>query len=119
MAIEIDSRYAINGIIANDDPIAEISLVGVTWNDLETSFKREVAFDPVYSTRKLFYNRKFVITTAPKHLRTHNAQILFLGIRVVGKGSWKVLSWKARHEIGKNEVGKFGISLKIRSEVGK
>ena len=74
----MDSRYAINGIIANDDPIAEISLVGVTWNDLETSFKREVAFDPVYSTRKLFQNRKFVITTAPKHLRTHNAQIPFL-----------------------------------------
>jgi len=52
--MEMDSRYAINGIIANDDPIAEISLVGVTWNDLETSFKREVVFDPVYSTRKLF-----------------------------------------------------------------
>ena len=94
----MDSRYAINGIIANDDPIAEISLVGVTWNDLETSFKREVAFDPVYSTRKLFYNRKFVITTAPKHLRTHNAQIPFLSawfgyIDVDDKWILVTLSW--------------------------
>ena len=31
----------------------------------------------------------------------------FAGIRVVGKGSWKVLSWKVQIEIGKIEVGKF------------
>ena len=25
--------------------------------------------------------------------------------------SWKVLSWKVRHEIGKNDDGKFGLNL--------
>ena len=39
------------------------------------------------------------------------------GIRVVGKGSWKKtrswkdLSSKFQNEIGKNEVGKFGLKL--------
>ena len=41
---------------------------------------------------------------------------LFSGIRVVGKGSlkkrsWTVLSLNFRHELGKNEVGKFGPKL--------
>ena len=32
--------------------------------------------------------------------------------RVVGrKRSWKFLSWKVRHEIGMNEVGKFAPKL--------
>ena len=46
------------------------------------------------------------------------------GIRVVGKGSWnrdvgKFLSWKVRHEIGKNEVERFGLMLKSTTEIGK
>ena len=56
------------------------------------------------------------------------------GIRVVGKGSWKIREVgkfyvgkkSVRHEIGNNEVGKFapkqkssGRSQKVRAEVGK
>ena len=33
--------------------------------------------------------------------------------------SWKVLSWNVRHEIGNNEVGKFGMNLLSTTEVGK
>ena len=47
--------------------------------------------------------------------------------RAVGKTrSWKVISGKVRHEIGKNKVGKFGLKLeslgrswKVTVEVGK
>ena len=56
---------------------------------------------------------------------------LFSGIRVVGKGRWKKGSWTVlslnfRHELGKNEVWKFGLKLessvrswKVRAEIGK
>ena len=33
--------------------------------------------------------------------------------------SWKVLSWKVRLEIEKNEVGKLGPKLESTTEVGK
>ena len=33
--------------------------------------------------------------------------------------SWKVLNWKVRYEIEKNEVRKFSINLEIKIEVGK
>ena len=49
-----------------------------------------------------------------------------LGIRVVGKGSWKVLNWKGQNEIRKIEVVKFEPKLasswrswKARAEVEK
>ena len=32
--------------------------------------------------------------------------------------SWKVFSWKVRHEIGKNEVGKYAPNMENSSEVG-
>ena len=34
--------------------------------------------------------------------------------RVIGKGSWKGLSWKVRYEIRKNEVEKFDLKLESR-----
>ena len=39
----------------------------------------------------------------------------------VGKNeeSWKVLSWKVQHEIGKNEVGMIGLKLESTTEVGQ
>ena len=40
------------------------------------------------------------------------------GIREVGKGSWKVLSWKVQNEIGKIEVGKFEPKLESTTEIG-
>ena len=39
-------------------------------------------------------------------------------INVAGKLSWKVLSWKVRHEIGKNEVEKPGPNLEDTTEIG-
>ena len=46
--------------------------------------------------------------------------------RQFDKTSWKVLSWKVRHEIRENENGKFGPKLessrgswKVRAEIGK
>ena len=44
------------------------------------------------------------------------------GKRVVGNISLKVLSWKVRHEIGKNEIRvevKISINLERINEVGK
>ena len=44
--------------------------------------------------------------------------ILKIGIRVVGKASWKEREVE-KFEVGKSEVGKFGRSWKEPSEVGK
>ena len=46
--------------------------------------------------------------------------VFSFGIRVVGKDSWKkTRSWKVRYEIGKIEVGKFGLRLESTNEIGK
>ena len=58
---------------------------------------------------------QFVMWTSHRQLKAYQGQMQLA--RVVGKNE-KVLSWKFRNEVGKNEFGNFGSKLESTAEYG-